>query len=73
MLNIIIKYVILWKIILIISNMLFCIYFSQYAKLRDYNEAITIKNLIVENVYYKFNHSYIHILRDEIAFFSRKK
>lgn len=23
--------------------MLFCIYFSQYAKLRDYNEAITIK------------------------------
>lgn len=53
--------------------MLFCIYFSQYAKLRDYNEAITIKNLIVENIYYKFNHSYIHILRDEIAFFSRKK
>lgn len=43
MLNIIIKYVILWKIILIISNMLFCIYFSQYAKLQDYNEAITIK------------------------------
>lgn len=73
MLNIIIKYVILWKIILIISNMLFCIYFFQYAKLRDYNEAITIKNLIVENVYYKFNRSYIHILRDEIAFFSRKK
>lgn len=23
--------------------MLFCIYFSQYAKLQDYNEAITIK------------------------------
>lgn len=53
--------------------MLFCIYFYQYAKLRDYNEAITIKNLIVENVYYKFNRLYIHILRDEIAFFSRKK
>lgn len=45
--------------------MLFCIYFSQYAKLRDYNEAITMKILLAdqENVYYKFNHSYTHIFR----------
>lgn len=55
------------------NRICYFVYFSQYAKLRDYNEAITIKNLIVENVYYKFNRSYIHILRDEIAFFSRKK
>lgn len=48
-----------------ICVMLFCIYFSQYAKLRDYNEAITMKILLAdqENVYYKFNHSYTHIFR----------